>query len=682
MKVRRLPRSAEHPYATMKALLPLSLTLLLGAASLGATNLDGVGAEAARYESGQPATALRKLDDALARSSDDPELRQQLETALVEMLKPESTQEAKLFACQRLSVIGSETSLPSLAALLRAEETVGMACLALANYPHQEADRVLREALTDLEGNARVQVIATLGTRRDRESSRVLRRIALSSDSAEAEAAILALGRISDRTARRTLARLRGRAPESLTARLDEATLIEAEVLVSEGEVEQASELYEALLAPSHAREVRAGALDALLRMEPGRAEERIHRLLRGDDPSLEPTEALRPVAIAAIGRLGSATSGLVFAGELDRLSPFEQVLMVEALADLGSACPRAALAAQLRSSSAEVRLAVIRAFAGMSEPSDLKVFAQALAAAQTTDERQEAETALVRLPGGAATDQALLAQLTAAPPAARPSLLNALARRGYANAIPALFEAAKNSDPNIARAGLQGLGRLAGPAELPALLDLYASLSPGSVKDDAQGAIARILGRMPDATGRSQAVSAKLEAASTSAERLALIGILPLAGGTPALEAARAAAASEDAAIRDAGVRALALWNEADVVDDLLQIVQDPPAPAHRTLALRGLVRLAREENTSPNDTLVAHYRRLTELAASETDRQLILGALGGCPHPGALELALEQRSDEAVRAEADQAVRRIAEAIKGSHRELAEEALRALSQ
>ena len=68
-----------------------------------------------------------------------------------------------------------------------------------------------------------------------------------------------------------------------------------------DGETRQAHELYEALLTPSHASAVRAGALDALLRLEPGLAEQRIHRLLRGEEPLLQPDAVLRPVAIAAV---------------------------------------------------------------------------------------------------------------------------------------------------------------------------------------------------------------------------------------------------------------------------------------------------------------------------------------------------------------------------------------------
>ena len=49
------------------------------------------------------------------------------------------------------------------------------------------------------------------------------------------------------------------------------------------------------------------------------------------------------------------------------------------------------------------------------------------------------------------------------------------------------------------------------------------------------------------------------------------------------------------------------------------------------RGLALRGLVRLAGEENAHPNAKLIEHYRQLLAGAHTDADLRLILGALGG---------------------------------------------------
>jgi hypothetical protein len=58
----------------------------------------------------------------------------------------------------------------------------------------------------------------------------------------------------------------------------------------------------------------------------------------------------------------------------------------------------------------------------------------------------------------------------------------------------------------------------------------------------------------------------------------------------------------------------------------------------------------------------------------------RLILGALGGAAHPDALKLALPLLDKTGVHAEAEVAVKKIAESIKGQYPQAAEEALKRL--
>jgi hypothetical protein len=55
----------------------------------------------------------------------------------------------------------------------------------------------------------------------------------------------------------------------------------------------------------------------------------------------------------------------------------------------------------------------------------------------------------------------------------------------------------------------------------------------------------------------------------------------------------------------------------------------------------------------------------------------RLILGTLGGAAHPGALQLALPLCANAGVRAEAEVAVKKIAQSIKAQHPQAAQEAL-----
>jgi hypothetical protein len=85
-------------------------------------------------------------------------------------------------------------------------------------------------------------------------------------------------------------------------------------------------------------------------------------------------------------------------------------------------------------------------------------------------------------------------------------------------------------------------------------------------------------------------------------------------------------------------------------------------------------------EENAHPDAKLIAHYRELLPEAQSDADLRLILGALGGAAHPDALKLALPLLDKTGVHAEAEVAVKKIAEAIKAQYPQAAEEALKRL--
>ncbi len=139
----------------------------------------------------------------------------------------------------------------------------------------------------------------------------------------------------------------------------------------------------------------------------------------------------------------------------------------------------------------------------------------------------------------------------------------------------------------------------------------------------------------------------------------------------------AKSAYLNPDSRIKEAGLRALAEWQDMSVWGILTTIYEKPDSEAFRVLALRGLVRLLNEENIRPDVELVSKYRRLFDGAKSQSDKKLLLGALSGCHHPEALYLALEKVNEPELKSEAIEAVKRIASAIQRKHPREAAEAL-----
>lgn len=111
-----------------------------------------------------------------------------------------------------------------------------------------------------------------------------------------------------------------------------------------------------------------------------------------------------------------------------------------------------------------------------------------------------------------------------------------------------------------------------------------------------------------------------------------------------------------------------------------LIGVYRQPGREVLRGLALRGLVRLATEANAHPDAKLIERYRQLIGDARTDADRRLVLGALAGAEEPSALELALTLLDQPGVRAEAEAAVRQIAEAVKARQPEAAAAALKRL--
>jgi hypothetical protein len=303
-----------------------------------------------------------------------------------------------------------------------------------------------------------------------------------------------------------------------------------------------------------------------------------------------------------------------------------------------------------------------------------------ALAGSTDTDERRAIETPLIVLAGGQLTDQAIIDALKLSSGGTRALLVSAIARREGPAANGLLLAEAGESDPAVAIAALRALSRTAGGKELTPLLKLLIGASDTEVRTEAESAAAQALARTEDPDRRFFEVRAALASAQNDERRIALLGLLPVCGDAAALNTLKAATLSSDPSLRAAAVRALADWPDISGWDVMLAACHRPVSEAVRGLLFRGLVRLASEENAHPSAKLIAHYRELLPEAQSDTDLRLILGALGGAAHPDALKLALPLLDKTGVHAEAEVAVKKIAESIKGQYPQAAEEALKRL--
>jgi HEAT repeat protein len=624
---------------TLLCLLALAAAPLTVAADSASATLENL----RHYESGADATPLRLYEQLVAKSVNDPLQRKAVEANLVSVLAGDSTFEAKRFACVNLATIGSEAAVPGLAALLKEEPTVGLACAALAQIPAPSASAALRQALNSTTGRAQAQVAHALGVRKDTAAVKQLERLARANDPAVAEAAVIALGEIASPEARRNLATLRQQPSPVLSRAVAAASLGLAADLAAHDQVQAAAGICQDLLAPAWPKDIRRGAFLGLLRLDHDGGERRIIAALQGGDA------ALKPAAIAAMTGIKGTNASQRFAAELPKLPPTEQALLIESLAARHDPVAQEAVVHQMTSRDTTVRLATIAALGRNGDATTVPILARAL------DDRMAGPTT---------------------------PILSALVRRGNPLAVPVLLVETASADTFTARLAFQGLGRLAGANEAEAAVKALANLRSADARAEAETAVAQALGRVANPARRSTMVLAALGQAGTADVRGSLLRLLPACGDAVALAALKTATTDGDPAVREAATRALADWPDLQAWNQLMVLYRQTDSEPHRVLALRGLVRLAAEENAQADAALVERYRQLLAGAKSDDDRKLVLGALGGAAHPEALKLAVELLANDGVGAEATLAVRKLAEALKTAHPEAAAEALKQLDR
>lgn len=629
-------------------------------AAIPSKDVDAVVSAASTFESGQNLTALRRIEVLVVQSTADLKLRRLVETSLARLIQTNATFEAKRFACQQLMIIGSDTSLTALANLLKNHETAGIACLAIGKRPSEKANQILRASLPGLRGLARLQVITALGDREDARSPALLAKLANDPEAIVAEAAITALGKIATKPALATLAALRKTGNPALNRVVVEASLCGAEKLVAAGDHPAAVSIYEELLQSNQSTAVRRGALSALLRLDRDGGDKRIQDLLRGAE------SVLKPIAIAGIADLRSSDVSEKFGRLLPLLAPAEQVWLIDILAARGDEPALSAIIGQLSSSNTIVRLAAIGAVGVIGNEREVAALINTLRKVQAAEEGLAINLALGSLRGGEKTDQAILDELNRSSAEIKSQLISTLVNRRSPRAMPALLNESQSANAMVAKAAFRALGRLATSESLPLLIEQLSRALAPEVRVEAEDAIFQVMEKVQAITVRVEIVGKALAGAVNPEARCSLIRLLPGCANAQSLALLKTACANAEPAIKDAAIRTLAIWPDSLAWDLLAGIYHQPETEFYRALALRGLVRLTKEENARPNAVLIAHYRELLAGAQNDDDRKLILGALAGAAHPDALPLAQSLAGIPGVRAEAELAVERISGSLR----------------
>ena len=640
--------------------LALSALLCLAPASMAADAKDpAVEADAfqklRQYKAGDAVQPLRALEMLAERATGNAARRLEVADRLAEILaEPKTSLDAKSFACRVLPLVASAKHVGVFVRLLADEKTAGPARRGLAAMDCPAAGKALREALTTVKGRALLGVIASLGDRRDAQAVGALARLAGATARGVSAAAVRALGEIGTADAAEALTR--SNLPAGAETVLD-ARLRCAEYLAAAGNQAAAAGIYRPIAEAKGPVRWRVAGLSGLVATAGDESAGAVVAAMRSDEPRLART------ALQLARRLSGPKVTASLVGQLGHLDAASQIALIGVLAERGDPAAAGAVAKRIADNDPLVRAAAVAAMARLGDASTAVVLAR-LAATDSGDVQRAARVSLARLaaPG---TDRALLAAAAAGDVPVRVEAIAALGARRSAEAEGPLVKLAAGGDVAVRTAAVGALAVIARPGSYGRLVELLVAEPASPLARPLEKALLAVGSRL-EPPSRVRPLLAAMKTAPAKAKP-ALLRLLAPCGGHDALSAVRAAMKTPDKLVADAAVRALADWGDADALPALLAVARDSDQAVHRTLALRGYLRLARSATGADR---LKKLQAVRKIATTPAAQRLLLAGLAVVPDAGALDLIVSFLDEPAVRAEAALAALKVGKALLASDR------------
>ena len=184
---------------------------------------------------------------------------------LIAVIKSDASLSEKDAACARLKRIGTDKSIPTLAALLVDEQLSHSARYALESMPSSKAGRALTVALGKTSGLTRVGIINSLGMRGEKGAVSALAKLVTDQDDQAAAAAARALGQIGTTKALKALRHASADSANPAHHAIVDAWLRAAQQMLAAGEQSRALEIFQALYDQERADSVRTAAYRGMI---------------------------------------------------------------------------------------------------------------------------------------------------------------------------------------------------------------------------------------------------------------------------------------------------------------------------------------------------------------------------------------------------------------------------------
>jgi HEAT repeat protein/type 1 glutamine amidotransferase len=587
------------------------------------------------YEFGQSRQNLTELADVVRESYESDQQRKDIEKRFLEFLRSDATLASKQFICKQLSIIGTEESVPTLAAMLTDAATSDMARYALERIPGEAVDKVLVNALGKASGKMRVGIINSLGERGTTEATLSLSDMLTDRDKEVAHAAVAALGKIGGPWAAEALSKALEQASDDFRMVLADAYLMCADKFITSGDRDAAMA---------------------------NKAIKLIVDVLKGED------EAMQAVVIELVRPVPGQKATQAVVKELPNLSVARQIQLLSVLADRRDPIALPTVFTATKNGEESLRVAALKALASFGEASIVVLLAQRAAATKGA-EREAARESLYRLRGSEEINQTILGGVVRGEPGVRVELVRSIGWRNIAGGEKTLFKTARSSDQNVRLESIKALRDMAAPKYISVLVDLLIGAKSEIELKEAEKMVVSVLRRSVGVRGGTGIVLNVIDSVEDIKVRCSLLRILGATGDSKALGVLRDALEDDNVELKLAAIRALSDWPNAEPMGDLLEVASSADDEKHRTLALRGYIHLIGLDSDRSENETVELYSKAMGLASDVSEKKMILSALADVESFASLYMASNYLEDNSLQAEAATAMVEIAEFTAETH-------------
>ena len=239
---------------------------------------------------------------------------------------------------------------------------------------------------------------------------------------------------------------------------------------------------------------------------------------------------------------------------------------------------------------------------------------------------------------------------------------------RNIPDAVDILLKTATNDNRKVRIESIKSLELIATPENLNELVDLLVNAQSEVERKRAEKAVVTVAHKIENKDQQADIVLNNLASVKDFKAKCSLLHVLGNIGDSNALPVLREALKNKNETIQKAGIQALSDWSSPEPLTDLLTVTKTSKNEIHKTLALRGYIRLLGLKSERTDYETIELYLTAMNLASNANEKKMVLSGISNVRTPRALNTAAKYLTEADLKAEAEVAVVKIARSTRSN--------------